>query len=44
VPGAGHPPAGAAGDAAAGKALFVKNCALCHNADSKPFSRTRNCP
>ena len=22
------------GDAAAGKALFVKNCALCHNADS----------
>jgi mono/diheme cytochrome c family protein len=34
VPGAGEPPAGAAGDAAAGKALFVKNCALCHNADS----------
>lgn len=33
VPGAGEPPAGAAGDAAAGKALFVKNCALCHNAD-----------
>jgi mono/diheme cytochrome c family protein len=33
VPSAGQPVAGTAGDAALGKALFVKNCALCHNAD-----------
>jgi mono/diheme cytochrome c family protein len=34
VPGAGQPPAGAAGDAPAGKALFARHCALCHNAGS----------
>jgi mono/diheme cytochrome c family protein len=34
VPSASGASAGATGEAAAGKALFVKNCALCHNADS----------
>jgi len=33
LPGAGQPQAGTAGDVAAGKVLFQKNCVLCHNAD-----------